>query len=65
MIDRIDVVPVNRTEMKLEVKLKTSASADISYIRSGERYGRRSGHITKLIGQMTESGMKKAAEKSG
>lgn len=49
MIDRIDVVPVNRTEMKLEVKLKTSASADISYIRSGERYARRSGHITKKM----------------
>ena len=49
MIDRIDVVPVNRTEMKLEVKLKTSASADISYIRSGDRYGRRSGHITKKM----------------
>ena len=49
MIDRIDVVPVNRTEMKLEVKLKTSASADISYIRSGDRYGCRSGHITKKM----------------
>jgi hypothetical protein len=49
MIDRIDVVPVNRTEMKLEIKLKTSASADISYIRSGDRYGRRSGHITKKM----------------
>ncbi len=49
IIDRIDVVPVNRTEMKLEVKLKTSALADISYIRSGERYARRSGHITKKM----------------
>jgi DNA invertase Pin-like site-specific DNA recombinase len=49
MIDRIDVVPVNSTEMKLEVRLKTSLSSDISYIRSGERYARRSGHISKKM----------------
>lgn len=49
MIDRINVVPVNSTEMKLEVKLKTSLSADLTYIRNGERYARRSGHITKKM----------------
>ncbi len=49
MIDRIDVVPVNGSEMKLEVKLKTNLDADISYVRNGERYGRRSGHISKKM----------------
>ena len=49
IIDRIDVVPVNETTMKLEVKLKTGLFSEVSYIRNGERYGRRSGHITKKM----------------
>ena len=49
IIDRIDVVPVNDTSMKLEVKLKTDLFAEISYIRNGVRYGRRSGHISKKM----------------
>ena len=49
IIERIDVVPVNDTSMKLEIKLKTNANAEISYIRNGDRYGRRSGQITKKM----------------
>ncbi len=49
MIDRIDVVPVNHDEMKLEVKLKTNLFSDISYVRNGDRYSRRSGHISKKM----------------
>lgn len=49
IIDRIDIVQVNNTTMKLEVKLKTRLCSEISYIRNGERYGRRSGHISKKM----------------
>ena len=49
IIDRIDVVPVNETTMKLEVKLKTGLFSEVSYICIGERYGRRSGHICKKM----------------
>ncbi|MDD6826842.1 MAG: recombinase family protein [Oscillospiraceae bacterium] len=49
IIDRIDVVPKNDTSMKLEVKLKTGLQSDMMYIRTGSRYGRRSGHITKKM----------------
>lgn len=49
IIDRIDVVPMNSTEMKLEIKLKTGRQSDIFYIRNGDRYGRRSGHIINLM----------------
>ena len=49
IIDRIDVVPVNKNSMKLEIKLKTGLSADFSYVRTGDRYARRSGQITKKM----------------
>ena len=49
IIDRIDVVPVNDKTMKLEIKLKTGLSTDFSYVRTGERYARRSGLITKKM----------------
>ena len=49
IIDHIDVIPVNKTEMKLEIKLKTGLSTDFSYVRSGKRYGCRSGHIILTI----------------
>jgi DNA invertase Pin-like site-specific DNA recombinase len=48
-IDRIDVVPINRESMKLEVKLKTNIAAEISYIRNDGRCVRRSGHISKKM----------------
>ncbi|SFB98059.1 recombinase family protein [Ruminococcus albus] len=49
IIDRIDVVPTNKNSMKLEIKLKTGLSEDITYVRTGERYARRSGPISKMI----------------
>lgn len=50
IIDRIEVIPVNKTEMKLEIKLKTGLSTDFSYVRSGsKRYGCRCGHIILTI----------------
>ncbi|WP_028516892.1 recombinase family protein [Ruminococcus flavefaciens] len=49
IIDRIDVVPINRESMKLEVKLKTKIAAEISYIRNDGRCVRRSGHISKKM----------------
>ena len=49
IIDRIDVVPMNRSSMKLEIKLKTGLSTDFSYIRTGERYARRSAPISKKM----------------
>ncbi len=49
IIDRIDVVPINKNSMKLEIKLKTGLSTDFSYVRAGERYARRSGQITKKM----------------
>ena len=49
IIDRIDVVPVNGNTMKLEVKLKTDLYAEITYLRAGGRYARRSGGISKKM----------------
>lgn len=49
IIDRIDVVPINDSTMRLEVKLKTGQSEPLTYIRNGSRYGRRSGHISNKI----------------
>ncbi len=49
IIDRIDVVPVNEKTMKLEVKLKTDLYAEITYLRAGGRYARRSGGISKKM----------------
>lgn len=49
IIDRIDVVPVNENTMKLEIKLKTGLSTDFSYVRTGERYARRSAPISKKM----------------
>ena len=58
IIDRIDVYPVTETSMRLEVKLKMGGVGDITYIRNGERYGRRSGIICKKMVQSYENGMK-------
>ena len=49
IIDRIDVVPMNKNSMKLEIKLKTGLSTDFSYIRTGDRYARRSAPISKKM----------------
>ncbi len=49
IIDRIDVIPTNEDQMRLEVKLKMGGKGDITYIRRGERYGCRSGVISKKM----------------
>ena len=49
IIDHIDVVPMNKNSMKLEIKLKTGLSTDFSYVRTGERYARRSAPISKKM----------------
>ena len=50
LVDRIDVVPVSATEMRLEVKIKVSSSfKEMTYIRNGLRYGARSGNIVKKM----------------
>ena len=58
IIDRIDVYPVTETSMRLEVKLKMGGVGDITYIRNGERYGRRSGIICKKMIEAYENSMK-------
>ncbi len=49
IIDRISVVPINKHTMKLEVKLMTGISEPLTYVRNGNRYGRRSGIISKKM----------------
>lgn len=49
IIDRIDVIPINEKQMRLEIKLKMGGKGDITYIRRGERYGCRSGLISKKM----------------
>ena len=46
VIDHIDVVPVNEKTMKLEIKLQTGENGTTTYVRTGSRYGRRSGPIS-------------------
>lgn len=58
IIDRIDVVPINSDSMKLEIKLKTGIESDVTYIRNGSRYGRRSGLISKKMIESYENGAK-------
>ena len=64
MLDFINVIPVDRQTMKLEIKLKSSElkSVDVSSHRSG-RCNCCSGHITKKISpeqqyQFVRSGIK-------
>ncbi len=54
IIDRIDVVPMNDDKMKLEIKLKSGLKGNLTYIRNGERYGCRSGAISKKMIQKAE-----------
>jgi hypothetical protein len=49
VIDHIDVVPINEQSMKLEIKLQTGENGTTTYVRTGNRYGRRSGHISKKM----------------
>lgn len=49
VIDHIDVVPVNEQSMKLEIKLQTGENGTTTYVRTGSRYGRRSGPISKKM----------------
>ncbi len=58
IIDRIDVIPINEDHMRLEVKLKMGGKGDITYIRRGERYGCRSGVISKKMIESYEKSMK-------
>ena len=58
IIDRIDVIPKNETTMALEIKLKTGAKEDLTYIRNGKRYGRRSGLISKKMVEAYENNIK-------
>ncbi len=58
IIDRIDVIPINEDQMRLEVKLKMGGKGDITYIRRGERYGCRSGVISKKMIESYEKSMK-------
>ena len=58
IIDRIDVIPTNKNSMKLEIKLKTGLSTDFSYVRTGERYARRSGAISKKMIDAYKTGNK-------
>ena len=59
LVDRIDVVPVSATEMRLEVKIKVSSSfKEMTYIRNGLRYGARSGNIVKKMISAYEQSMK-------
>lgn len=58
VIDRITVVPISENKMKLEVKLKTGESEPMTYIRNGERYGRRSGLTSKKMIDAYKTGNK-------
>ena len=58
IIDRIDVIPINEKQMRLEIKLKMGGKGDITYIRNGERYGCRSGNISMKMIQSYENSMK-------
>ena len=59
LVDRIDVVPVTATEMRLEMKIKVSSSfKEMTYIRNGLRYGARSGNIVKKMVEAYENSIK-------
>jgi len=49
VIDRIDVVPMNKNTMKLQIKLLTGDNEPVTYVRKGARYARRSGNISKKM----------------
>jgi len=49
LIDRINVIPRNKECMKLEIKLKTGANHDYTYVRGRSGNGCRSGHISKKM----------------
>ena len=49
IIDRINVIPRNEECMKLEIKLKTGANRDVTYVRGRNINGCRSGHICKVM----------------
>ena len=48
IIDRIEVVPINDTEMKLQIRLMTGASDSMTYTKKGRKTTRRSGNISKM-----------------
>ena len=49
IIDRIEVVPINDTEMKLQIRLMTGASDSMTYTKKGGKSTRRSGNISKKM----------------
>lgn len=58
IIDRINVIPRNGECMKLEIKLKTGANRDFTYVRGRDPDGCCSGHICKKMIDAYKSGMK-------
>ena len=58
IIDRINVIPRNEECMKLEIKLKTGANRDFTYVRGRNTGDCRSGHICKKMIDAYKSGMK-------
>ncbi len=58
IIDRIDIAAVDDRTMSLEIKLKTGLNSDFTYVRKGERYGRRYGQITKKMIESYENSAK-------
>ena len=58
VIDRINVIPRNEECMKLEIKLKTGANHDFTYVRGRSSDHCRSGHISKKMIDAYKTGMK-------
>lgn len=56
IIDRINVIPRNEECMKLEIKLKTGANRDFTYVRGRNISDCRSGHICKKMIDAYKSG---------
>ena len=58
IIDRIEVIPINKDSMKMQIYLKTGANADITYVTGNRRSNRRSGHISKKMIDSYKQGLK-------
>ena len=57
VIDRINVIPRNEECMKLEIKLKTGANHDFTYVRGRSSDHCRSGHISKKMIENYKQGL--------
>ena len=58
IVDRIVVIPVNDSSMKLEICLKTGTNADVMYTSGMRKHSRRSGHISKKMIDAYKQGIK-------